>query len=396
VNDSDVDVATDASNTINPTTVDLDPTTPSEEKSISVTDKGTFTVDNTGNVTFTPVPNYPGPVVSINYTVKDFGGLASNIASITINVTPANDAPIITEFPTELDSIPEDTQLRVSRYAFDPDGDSFTWEITNILGGGQMPNDPDPDYAAFSYRFSPEPNYNGRSVWQLKACDTQNACSMVEFVIPIKPVNDPPVAVDDFVETPAGALVQIDALANDLVIAAPFSEFYDVYLALDSADHLELVSLEEIVGGTATIQNNQIQFTPDLSYVNQTGSVKYWMKDSWGVLASAVVYFDIGPATFHIYEGLSPNGDGKNDFWRISGIEQDPNNTVRVFDRFNNLIFETRGYSNTDNYWHGQSTHGVSRANLPEGTYYYTITVDLQEDNEGERLFKGYVILKRN
>jgi gliding motility-associated-like protein len=395
-NDSDVDTATDPANTINPTTVDLDPSTPAEEKSILVINKGTFAVNNSGSVTFTPVLNYPGPAVSINYTVKDFGGLASNIASITINVTPANDAPIITEFPAELDSIPEDSVLRVSRYAFDPDGDSFTWEITNISGGGQMPNDPDPDFAAFSYRFTPPLNYNGRSVWQLKACDTQGACSIVEFVIPIKPVNDPPVAVDDFVETPAGALVQVDALANDLVILAPFSEFYDVYIALDSVDNLELVNLEEIVGGTATIQNNLIHFTPDLSYVNQTGSVKYWIKDSGGLVASAVVHLDIGPAGFHIYEGLSPNGDDKNDFWRISGIEQDPNNTVRVFDRFNNLVFETRGYSNVDNYWYGQANHGVSRANLPEGTYYYTITVDLQEDNQGERLFKGFVILKRN
>jgi gliding motility-associated-like protein len=394
-NDSDPDTAIDPNNRINPITIDLNPSTPTEDKTMEIAGKGTFTADNSGIVTFDPFQDYAGTPVLINYTVKDFGGLASNLGLITITIIPVNDPPLITEIPATLDSIWEDQTLRVSRYAYDPDGDAVTWQIINLHGGGTMPPDPDPNFADFSYQFNPEPNYNGESRWQLRACDSNNACSTVEFTIPIKPVNDAPVAADDNADAPAGTTVTIPVLDNDLVIEAPFDEFYDVYLALDSVDNLEITRVETI-DGTAVIVNNTIQYTPDLTYVGKQATIKYWIRDSGGLIDSAFVYINVGPARFHIFEGLSPNGDGNNDFWRINGIEQDPNNLVRVFDRFNNLIFETKGYTNESNYWVGQSTHGVSRANVPDGTYYYTINIDLQEDNEGERVFKGYVVLKRN
>jgi hypothetical protein len=59
------------------------------------------------------------------------------------------------------------------------------------------------------------------------------------------------------------------------------------------------------------------------------------------------------------------------------------------------MVFETTGYTNENNHWTGQSNHGISKAFLPEGTYYYTISIDLVKDTEGEKLFSGYVVLKR-
>lgn len=94
--------------------------------------------------------------------------------------------------------------------------------------------------------------------------------------------------------------------------------------------------------------------------------------------------------TFAIYEGVSPNGDGKNDYWRIDGIEGYPNNHVRLFDRFSNVVFETNGYSNESNNWYGQSNHGLVRGTLPDGTYFYSVNLG---DGKGTR--SGYVILKR-
>ncbi len=95
--------------------------------------------------------------------------------------------------------------------------------------------------------------------------------------------------------------------------------------------------------------------------------------------------------TFQIYQGISPNGDGKNDYWRINGIEGYPNNKVRLFDRFNNLVFETHGYSNETNHWYGQSNHGLFGGELPEGTYFYS--VDL---GDGKGIKSGFVVLKRH
>jgi gliding motility-associated-like protein len=88
---------------------------------------------------------------------------------------------------------------------------------------------------------------------------------------------------------------------------------------------------------------------------------------------------------------LSPNNDGANDYWRIDGIEQYENNQVRVFDRYNNLVFETIDYDNDSNNWRGQATRGLGGSNLPEGTYYYTVYL-----GNGRATYSGYVILKRN
>ena len=69
-----------------------------------------------------------------------------------------------------------------------------------------------------------------------------------------------------------------------------------------------------------------------------------------------------------VFKGISPNGDGRNDTWSIPGIEQFPNNTVQVFNRWGNLVFEQKGYSNADP-WEGQ----WNGKDLPDGTYFYRI-----------------------
>jgi gliding motility-associated-like protein len=402
-NDSDVDTALDPNNKINPGTIDLNPITPEEEKTFTVANQGTFTANALGTVTFTPYLDFGGPTASASYTVKDFGGLSSASATITVNVTPINDAPVIEPFdymPPDYyiyeDSVfgPVNNEEGICISVTDSEGDPITYDPNPMMikGGGTMMIRT--DNFNYCYIFTPAPNYNGESIWEFSV-DDGTATSSAQIKIVVLPVNDPPVAAHDFVEAKAASTLTIDAITNDLTIASPYEEFYDIY-AIDSADVLEVTKVESLGPGVAIIQDNKILYTSQLDYVDQSDSVRYWIKDSGGLIDSAVVFIDVGPASFHIYEGLSPNGDTKNDFWRIDGIEQDPSSRVRVFDRFNNLVFETRGYSNTDNFWAGQSNHGISKASLPEGTYYYTITIDLTEDNEGERVFKGFVILKRD
>jgi gliding motility-associated-like protein len=86
-----------------------------------------------------------------------------------------------------------------------------------------------------------------------------------------------------------------------------------------------------------------------------------------------------------VFQGFSPNGDGKNDTWIIPGIEKHPNNTVQVFNRWGSLVFEQKGYSN-NNPWDGQ----WNGKELPGGTYFYLIELG----NNGERL-SGWVVIQR-
>jgi len=69
-------------------------------------------------------------------------------------------------------------------------------------------------------------------------------------------------------------------------------------------------------------------------------------------------------------DGITPNGDGKNDFWVIDLIEEFPNNVVEIYNRWGQLLFRAEGYQQD---WGG--THNGK--DLPIGTYYYL--VDLNE-----------------
>jgi len=94
-----------------------------------------------------------------------------------------------------------------------------------------------------------------------------------------------------------------------------------------------------------------------------------------------------------VYNAISPNGDGKNDIFKISGIDCYPNNTVKIYNRYGVVVYEKEGYDNVTNpfegYSDGHST--VKRGDkLPTGTYFYT----LQYNNAANRVEKsGYLYI---
>jgi gliding motility-associated-like protein len=89
-----------------------------------------------------------------------------------------------------------------------------------------------------------------------------------------------------------------------------------------------------------------------------------------------------------VYNAVSPNGDGLNDFLRIGNIEKFPNNKVSIFNRWGDRVFEMSRYNNNDKAFRGRSnTNGDSE--LSPGTYFYVI-----DKNDGSALVNGYLSLK--
>ncbi|WP_310556422.1 gliding motility-associated C-terminal domain-containing protein, partial [Flavobacterium sp.] len=77
-----------------------------------------------------------------------------------------------------------------------------------------------------------------------------------------------------------------------------------------------------------------------------------------------------------IYNHITPNGDGDNEFFFIDGIENFPNNTVEIYNRWGVLVYEANGYNNANFKFVGTSNGRVTvqvNADLPEGTYYYIL-----------------------
>ncbi len=77
-----------------------------------------------------------------------------------------------------------------------------------------------------------------------------------------------------------------------------------------------------------------------------------------------------------IYNGVSPNNNGQNDFFKIENIETYPGNKVHIFNRWGQKIFEVEDYNNrlSTHRFEGRSNVG-SENELVEGTYFYVITL---------------------
>ncbi|MBC6989970.1 gliding motility-associated C-terminal domain-containing protein [Hymenobacter sp. BT491] len=69
-----------------------------------------------------------------------------------------------------------------------------------------------------------------------------------------------------------------------------------------------------------------------------------------------------------IPNAFTPNGDGRDDTWQIEFIEQFPDNTVSVYNRWGNRIFSVNNYSRA-NEWRGD----INGQPAPVGTYYYVV-----------------------
>jgi len=85
-----------------------------------------------------------------------------------------------------------------------------------------------------------------------------------------------------------------------------------------------------------------------------------------------------------IPNAFTPNSDGINDIWTIQNINLYPNSTVRIFNRYGQIVFSSIGYGIP---WDGT----YNNSPLPPGAYYYII--DLKTRNIG--VFSGSVIIFR-
>ena len=144
--------------------------------------------------------------------------------------------------------------------------------------------------------------------------------------------------------------------------------------------------------GTATITVNGIPVvsgTPSDALPLAVGSntITVAVKAQDGVTIdtyTVVVYRGEAQADINCNNVLTPNGDGKNDYWAIKDIELYPQNNVIIFDKGGRLIYSKKSYNNE---WDGT----LNGHPLAEGTYYFV--VDL---GPNLRKFKGSISILRN
>lgn len=93
---------------------------------------------------------------------------------------------------------------------------------------------------------------------------------------------------------------------------------------------------------------------------------------------AANVFVLISESELVVPEGISPQGDGKNEKWIIKGLSGYPGHEVMVFDRRGGMVFRAAPYNND---WEGRMAGSDNR--LPAGTYLWVINLGNGERKTG-------------
>ncbi|MCK9204293.1 MAG: ice-binding family protein [Bacteroidales bacterium] len=285
--------------------------------------------------------------------------MASSEAMLTINPLPVSNAG-----PDQ--SIAFGTSTRLSGEASGGSGTfAFEWQPATLLFGYTTDN---PQTVILT-----EPV----TFW-FTVTDLMTGCMATDnVIITIGSHNLPPVAVDDYAKTGANIPININILKNDY----------------DPDDQIVSVTLcGGPYNGLVTLNSDcTITYTPNTGFTGNDSLFYFICDNGVPVLCdTATVHVFVSedsPANWLIiYNVITPNGDGDNDNWIIDGIEKFPNNSATIFNRWGDKINGYDRYDNKTVVWNGTDLQGHM---VPDGTYYYTLTIK----NGGSR--NGWIFVRK-
>lgn len=233
--------------------------------------------------------------------------------------------------------------------------------------------------------FTPNNGTVGSDLITYQICNDCGLCDQASINITIP--NEPPV-----INQPA----PITAVAGTS-ITIPLSS-----LLSDPNNNLDIASLSIVsppISGAVASFNTSNSLVVDYSGITFTGTdnVTIQVCDLLGVCTNSIISITVTstppttpPLSIIIYNGVSPNGDLFNPYFKIENIEVvNPGNSVTIFNRWGDKVFEMDNYDNNDpaKRFNGESNKSKD---LPSGVYFYKI-----EFKDGSPDLTGYLTLKR-
>ena len=227
--------------------------------SVAAAQNGTLAL-GAGTITFTPAANFNG-TAGFDYTISD--GVLTDVGHVTINVTPANDAPVAVD---DTATTAEDTAATVpaaTLLANDTDLDAgATLTVTAVSGAtnGTVA------LAGTTVTFTPTANFNGTAGFDYTVSDG-TLTDVGHVTVTVTPVNDAPVAVDDTRTINEDAVTTITAAsltANDTDV--------------DTGTTLTVTAVSGATNGTVALAGTTITFTPTANF-NGTAGFDYTVSD---------------------------------------------------------------------------------------------------------------------
>lgn len=282
---------------------------------------GTLSVE--GNTyEYTPATDYIGSD-SFDVSVSDGIERVTTTVNITVEDDQVNTPPDFEASSYNLVVNEDEKSEGIIVNATDPDGDLLEYNHTNGSYGIV-------EYLNGLYYYTPNLNFNGLDTFTVTVTDGKAVVS-TDVSVTVNPVNDAPVAVDDFATAKVGETIQIDLLANDSdVDDDPLKAFVDqtevlngiyTYTA-DSEGYFELEytlsdgSLMDTAFIKITVESDALVYValgdsiPEGTYYRSiwdyifggTDSYSYieQLRDTLGI--SSNNYFDESSSGFNAYE----------------------------------------------------------------------------------------------
>lgn len=279
-----------------------------------------FTLNANGSFIYKGAQDYNGPD---SFTYRVFDGSANSVGTATVylNVTPVNDAPVAVN---DTFSVDEDTL------------GSYT--VSGVKGSGVLANDTDVDSPSLTavlvsgpahalsftlnadgtFSYQGAANFNGSDSFTYRAFDGNLNSNIATVFITVNPINDiPPVANDTFTAIKDFTNQSINVLAND---------------GVNNPDGVENLTISQIVtpptNGTVSIaaDNKSLIYTPNTGYEGPD-SLVYRVSDGNGGFNDATVTIDVvrfRPTDITGTVFMDPNNDGligSGETRRLGGVE---------------------------------------------------------------------------
>ncbi|PSL31986.1 T9SS type B sorting domain-containing protein [Chitinophaga ginsengisoli] len=167
----------------------------------------------------------------------------------------------------------------------------------------------------------------------------------------------------------------------------------------DISNMLEDVVNITTTGGNTTFntRTRQVVWTIDAVYVNKPLQLSFttritrggWLENTAVVSGqetdpdpdnntASTKPVEVSP-DLYIPNVVTANGDGKNDYFIVRGIEQYPGSVLEIYNRWGNQVYYSGNYSNN---WGG--------AGLSAGIYYYVLKINM---SRAVKVYKGYIEL---
>ena len=215
-------------------------------------------------------------------------------------------------------------------------------------------------------------------------CDSATVTVVVGGIITIDAVDD------DFSDVvidggEGGIIPDINVLDNDTLDGLP-------------VDPMDVVLTSDTTGPVTINPDGTITVTPGTS----TGSffIEYTICElanptNCDSATATILVSETEEFAIEVNQLVTPNGDGRNDFLFIRGVDRFPTNSLKIFNRWGVAVYEGKNYNNQNNVFDGRSRGRTTLSVndfLPAGVYFYIF--DYQREFE-KRTASGYIYISK-